>query len=105
MNELIALAQPGVLSDPTTHAEFLTFTLKDQWLNVEEINEALSQLPGIEKSIRQKDSNAGLSVTMAFLQTVGRSCFLMSPYRKSCIPSLPLPMAGERFLPRPVISS
>lgn len=66
MNELIALAQPGVLSDPTTHAEFLTFTLKDQWLNVEEINEALSQLPGIEKSIRQKDSNAGLSVTMGF---------------------------------------
>ncbi|EOD81382.1 putative dye-decolorizing peroxidase [Grimontia indica] len=66
MNELVSLAQPGVLSNPTTHAEFLTFTLKDQWLNIDQINEGLSQLPGIEKSIRQKDTSAGLSVTMGF---------------------------------------
>ncbi|WP_325894436.1 Dyp-type peroxidase [Grimontia sp. NTOU-MAR1] len=66
MNELVSLAQPGVLSNPSTHAEFLTFSLKDQWLNIDQVNAALSQLPGIEKSIRQKDTSAGLSVTIGF---------------------------------------
>ncbi|WP_407333706.1 Dyp-type peroxidase [Enterovibrio sp. 27052020O] len=66
MNELASMAQIGVLTNPTTHAEFLTFVLKDQWLNVEEISDALAQLPGIEKSIRQKDPDAGISMTMGF---------------------------------------
>ncbi|WP_394209580.1 Dyp-type peroxidase [Enterovibrio calviensis] len=66
MNELASMAQIGVLTNPTTHAEFLTFSLKDQWLNLDEIGDALSQLPGIEKSIRQKDPSAGVSMTMGF---------------------------------------
>lgn len=66
MNARASLAQPGVISDPTTHTEFLTFTLKDQWLNIDDINDALVQLPGIEKSIRQKDPSAALSMTIGF---------------------------------------
>lgn len=66
MNELANIAQSGVLSNPTTHVEFLTFTLKDQALNKDDIDDALSQLPGIEKSIRQKDPSAGLTVSIGF---------------------------------------
>ncbi|MGR5451642.1 Dyp-type peroxidase [Vibrio sp. PNB22_3_1] len=66
MKELAKLAQPGALTDPTTHVEFLTFALKDQWMHIDEITSALSQLPGIEKSIRQKDPSANLSVTYGF---------------------------------------
>ncbi|WP_028022473.1 Dyp-type peroxidase [Enterovibrio calviensis] len=66
MNELASMAQIGALTDPTTHAEFLTFVLKDQWLTVDDINDALSQLPGIQKSIRQKDPSANISVTIGF---------------------------------------
>ncbi len=66
MKELAALAQPGVLSNPTTHVEYLTFVLKDQWFDMEEINDALSQLLGIGKSILQKDLTSNLTVSMGF---------------------------------------
>ncbi|MDD1792110.1 Dyp-type peroxidase [Enterovibrio sp. ZSDZ42] len=81
MNELASIAQIGVLTDPTTHAEFLTFVLKDQWLNVDEVGDALSQLPGIEKSIRQKDPTANVSVTIGFSANAWPLLF----------PDLPLP--------------
>ncbi|MBE1277233.1 Dyp-type peroxidase [Enterovibrio baiacu] len=75
MNELAILAQPGVLTNPTSHVEYLTFTLKDQWLNLDDIGDALSQLPGIEKSIRQKDPSAGLTMTMGFSANAWPSLF------------------------------
>ncbi|NLS11828.1 Dyp-type peroxidase [Vibrio sp. SM6] len=79
MTHLAALAQPGVLSDPSTHADFLTFVLRDQWFNVEEIGDALGQLGGIEKSLRHKDDDAHLTVTIGFSKKAWEMAFPDTP--------------------------
>ena len=65
MAELCSLAQNGVLSNPTSHVEYLTFCLNDQAGN-QYIADALGKLGVIEKSIRQKDSDANLTITIGF---------------------------------------
>ena len=54
--------QAGVLSDPNTFAEYLTFTLKEA-LPDDAFGDIVGAAVGIEKSIRQKDPEARLSVT------------------------------------------
>lgn len=66
MSELAVLAQPGVLSNPTSHVEYLTFCLKADSDCADDIGDALGDLGGIEKSINQKDLDANLSVSIGF---------------------------------------
>ncbi|PKF50417.1 Dyp-type peroxidase [Enterovibrio nigricans] len=98
MNNLAMLAQPGVLTNPTSHVEYLTFVLKDQWFNMDEINDALSQLPGIEKSIRQKDPSASLTMTMGFSDNAWPMLFpdLSKPKELHTFPEM---NDGERRFP------
>lgn len=56
-------SQMGALSDPNSFAEYLTFSLDSQ--DTCAIAEVLSHIDGIEKSIRQKDNQANLTVTFA----------------------------------------
>lgn len=58
-------AQPGVISDPTNHVEYLTLVLRDN-ITKDAINTALSSIDNAEKSIRQKDPTAVLTVTTGF---------------------------------------
>ncbi|RJX73656.1 Dyp-type peroxidase [Vibrio sinensis] len=63
-NNIAERAQLGVLSDPSTFAEYLTFVLKST-ADTESVQDALSQIAGIEKSISQKDPSANLTITVA----------------------------------------
>ena len=63
MSSHVLLAQPGVLSDPNTFAEYLTFAL-DGVPDADAIGGIIGSIIGIEKSIRQKDPEARLSMTV-----------------------------------------
>ncbi len=56
-------SQSGLLSDPNTFAEYLTFSLKSTDVNA--IKMALSRISAIEEVIRQQDSTCFLSVLFA----------------------------------------
>lgn len=58
------LAQAGALSNPSTFAEYLTFVLSEN-ADTESLQDAFSQIAGIEKSIAQKDLTANLNITVA----------------------------------------
>ncbi len=63
MTHHAAHAQPGVLSDPTTFAEYLTFTLVDT-PPANAFADVAGSIVGIEKSIRQKDPTSNLTMTL-----------------------------------------
>jgi len=62
MNDRASHAQPGVLSDPTTFAEYLTFTLIAP--RPDAVDGIADDIIGIAKSIGQKDPSARLSMTL-----------------------------------------
>lgn len=66
MSQLCSLAQPGVLSNPSSHVEYLTFSLTPSEQLSELAADAISTLSGIEKSINQKDLTAGLTISIGF---------------------------------------
>lgn len=73
MTQLCQRAQSGVLSNPSTHVEYLTFCLKQdstsittQQINQQAISDCIAAISGIEKSINQKDLTAGLNISIGF---------------------------------------
>ena len=69
MTVLSNLAQAGVLSNPTVHAEYMTFVLSGADKSPspsEHIGAALAKLDVITKSINQKDLDADLSISVGF---------------------------------------
>ncbi|MFV0260056.1 MAG: Dyp-type peroxidase [Acidimicrobiales bacterium] len=65
------LAQPGVLTDPTPFAEYLTFVLHDGTAEhgtptPAQVTSALTMLDNATKSISQKDTTAEVSTTIGF---------------------------------------
>jgi len=65
MKHIKHLAQPGVLSDPTQFAEYLTFVLSDDLTEIDPAG-IMAEVAGVAKSIGQKDPDAELSVTFGF---------------------------------------
>ena len=65
MKHISRLAQPGVLSDPTQFAEYLTFVLPDEPKQIDAAD-VMGEFAGVGKSIGQKDPGAGLSITIGF---------------------------------------
>jgi len=63
VNHHASHAQPGVLSDPNTFAEYLTFTLGET-PPADAFADVVGSIVGIEKSIRQKDPTSNLTVTL-----------------------------------------
>ncbi|MFA0440795.1 peroxidase [Vibrio sp. 10N.286.49.C2] len=80
-NNIAQVSQPGVLSDPSTFAEYLTFVLK-QGSTSDDILEAFSQISGIEKSISQKDPSADLTITVAVSKKAWPMLFVDKPAPK-----------------------
>lgn len=78
MSELTKLAQNGVLSNPTSHVEYLTFCLNDG-SDFSTIGDCLGELTVIEKSIRQKDANGNLSITIGFAANAWNKLFTNIP--------------------------
>ncbi|MCK8043662.1 Dyp-type peroxidase [Shewanella sp. 1CM18E] len=66
MTTLCSLAQPGVLSNPSSHVEYLTFSLIPTAQLPEVIGDAIAAIAGIEKSINHKDLSADLNVSIGF---------------------------------------
>ncbi|MCL1039691.1 Dyp-type peroxidase [Shewanella submarina] len=75
MTQLSTLAQPGVLSNPSSHVEYLTFCLTPDSSGDEHIADALGALGGIEKSINQKDPSAGLEISIGFSSSAWKQLF------------------------------
>lgn len=62
---LYKLAQQGVITNPTKHAEYLTMILKNN-VDQKDIKIAISNISNVQKSISQKDDNCELTVTVGF---------------------------------------
>lgn len=73
------LAQRGVLDDPTSHVEFLTYVLNEGAKDAEKVKMALSYISNIEKSIGQKDANSNYSITIGFSAKAWPILFPKSP--------------------------
>ncbi|MGL4476000.1 MAG: Dyp-type peroxidase [Shewanella sp.] len=90
MTVLSNLAQPGVLSNPTTHAEYMTFVL-EQGLDTNhlsaQIAHCLAKLDVITKSINQKDLDANLTISIGFSANAWPQLF----------PSMPMPAQLQPF--------
>jgi putative iron-dependent peroxidase len=74
MKHLQNLAQPGVLSDPTQFAEYLTFVLSDG-ATAADAAEAMGEFAGVGKSIGQKDPGAELGITIGFSASAWQQMF------------------------------
>ena len=105
IKDLATCAQPGVLTNPTTFADYLTFVLNDkQEITAEVSGEALAELTGIEKSINQKDPDAGLTMTVGFSLGAWQSLFSSEPTPKELRPFTPMKMVIVIFQPLKAIS-
>ncbi|MGI2261284.1 Dyp-type peroxidase [Shewanella sp. GXUN23E] len=98
MTLLSTLAQPGVLSNPTSHVEYLTFCLSPDVTAPAEITDALAALGGIEKSINQKDPDAGLQLTIGFSASAWPVLFADYPMPANLHPFVEM-RNGERHFP------
>lgn len=98
MTQLSTLAQPGVLSNPTSHVEYLTFCLNQNAAANEHIADALGALGGIEKSINQKDPDAGLQVSIGFSSSAWATLFPDQPVPAQLHPFVEM-RDGDRVFP------
>ena len=62
---LCEFAQPGVISNPTHHAEYLTLLLNEK-IEEEKISDAIASIANVQKPISQKDDTCGLTITTGF---------------------------------------
>ena len=97
MTMLSSRAQPGVLSNPTTHVEYLTFCLHNN-AAAEHIAGCLAGLTGIEKSINQKDLSAGLQITIGFSAQAWPILFPQQPLPAE-LHAFPEMRNGQRHFP------
>lgn len=95
-DELVDLAQPGVLSDPTTHAEYLTLSLRDG-VDPAAVEVPLSMITNVLHSIRQKDTTAGFSITTGFSAHGWSSLFPHDPLPAQLHAFVPLEDGPRRF--------
>ncbi|MBV7317211.1 Dyp-type peroxidase [Shewanella sp. NIFS-20-20] len=91
MTHLSKLAQAGVLTNPTTHAEYMTFVINpsNQGVACTNIGIALAKLDVITKSINQKDLDASLSISIGFSALAWPLLF----------PQIPMPAQLQAFTP------
>ncbi|WP_299802131.1 Dyp-type peroxidase [uncultured Shewanella sp.] len=98
MTALCSLAQPGVLSNPTSHVEYLTFCLKPSSAPSDAIDDCIAAIGGIEKSINHKDLSAGLNISVGFSVNAWPQLFPDHPLPAELHP-FPAMSNGERVFP------
>ncbi|MGS0673607.1 Dyp-type peroxidase [Shewanella sp. 125m-1] len=98
MTQLCSLAQSGVLSNPTSHVEYLTFCLKDHSDLAKQIGDGIAAINGIEKSINQKDLTAGLNISIGFSANAWPQLFPDQPMPAE-LHQFPAMSNGERQFP------
>jgi len=92
-----ALAQPGVLTDPAPHAEYLTFTLRDGVDAAAGVADGLEMLANAAKSIGQKDLTAGLTATVGFSADAWPRAFPGHPLPAGLAPFPAMSDGGRSF--------
>jgi len=90
-------AQAGVLTDPSTFAEFLTFVVAEAPPD-DAIESVVGAVVGIEKSIRQKDPEAQLTITMAVSANGWQRLLPDAPAPRGLVPFTAL-ADGDRAFP------
>ncbi|GIU42013.1 hypothetical protein TUM4438_07600 [Shewanella sairae] len=98
MTALCSLAQSGVLSNPTSHVEYLTFCLKQGSALSDSIADCIAAISGIEKSINHKDLTAGLSISIGFSANAWPQLFPEHPMPAELHPFTAM-SNGERVFP------
>ncbi|ABV86370.1 Dyp-type peroxidase [Shewanella pealeana] len=101
MTQVYSLAQPGVLSNPSSHVEYLTFSLLSQAELKDTIGDSITNLSGIEKSINQKDLTAGLTISIGFSANAWPKLFPDQPMPAE-LHAFPDMRNGERHFPSTV---
>lgn len=95
---MVELAQNGLLTNPTAHAEYLTFCLQTEIPEADKVKYALSKIFNVEKSIGQKDPNSQLTITTGFSVNAWYSLFSALPKPKELHPFVEL-RDGIRHFP------
>ncbi|MEZ9594623.1 Dyp-type peroxidase [Shewanella sp. 10N.261.52.F9] len=98
MTQLCSLAQPGVLSNPSSHVEYLTFSLIPTAELATVITDGISAIAGIEKSINHKDLTADLNISIGFSSNAWPQLFPDSPMPAE-LQVFPEMRNGERHFP------
>lgn len=76
MLTLVTMAQTGVISDPNSFAEYLTFVLADDSnTTTADLADAIAQVGGIEKSLLQKDPNSNLTISIGISASAWQQVF------------------------------
>lgn len=88
-------AQLGTITDPTPFVEYLTFVIEQG--SCEELQEAISNIYAIAKSISQKDGNAQLSVSFGISANGWESVFKDIPKPKNLHPFIELTNGNRKF--------
>lgn len=88
MSQPVQLAQKGVISDPNSFAEYLTFELlENNASDSEQLDKALAQIGHIEKSISKNDPTADLSISFGVSARAWQTVF----------PTVPKPLELKPF--------
>lgn len=94
---LYQYAQPGVISNPTSHAEYLTMVLKNNF-SLEKATQAISAIANVQKSISQKDDTCNLTITVGFSANAWQILFPKKEFPKGLKPFEEM-KNGERHFP------
>lgn len=83
--QLYQYAQPGVISNPTSHAEYLTLILKNN-ITTDKVSDAISAIANVQKSISQKDDTCELTITTGFSANAWQILFPNNEFPKGLKP-------------------
>lgn len=90
-------AQIGVITDPDSFVEYLTFTLRDG-ADASAVTDAIGELSGIQKSIKQKDTESGLTLSVGISANAWEKIFPEIP-RPAELRPFPALQNGDRQFP------
>lgn len=91
------LAQDGVTTDPTPHVEYLTLTISHRPAQGA-VASAMAMITNVSHSIRQKDTTAGLTITVGFSARAWPLLFPTDPMPQCLHPFVEM-RDGDRHFP------
>ncbi len=92
-----ALAQEGVVTDPTPHVEYITLTVRGTPA-ADTVETAMGMITNVTHSIGQKDSTANLTITVGFSASAWPLLFPDDPMPAALHPFVEL-RDGDRHFP------
>lgn len=94
---LVNKTQEGLLSDPTAFVEYLTLVLNEDQNDATLVSATLDEFSKISKSIGQKDTNSGMTVTIGFSAKGWSSLFPNETMPEELHPFIEMKSADRHF--------